>query len=157
MVAVNDVCYEDCYALSPLQQGMLFHSLREKGVGMYISQAVTRYDRLDCEALQRAWQFLVDRHTVLRTSFQWDDPEKPLQLVHQSSEITFLLEDWRGLSPSEQNSRLRQLQREDRESGFDLSKPTQVRVTAVQVTSLRWFCVSSHHHIILDGWSGALL
>lgn len=31
---------EDVYELSPLQQGMLIHTLRDPGVGMYMSQGV---------------------------------------------------------------------------------------------------------------------
>lgn len=159
MVAVGnkDEEGEDEYGLSPLQQGMLFHTLREKGVGMYISQAVSRYENLDCDAFSQAWQLVIDRHPILRTSFHWDDPENPVQVVHRRVPVLFNREDWCGLSPSEQNSRLRKFQREEREQGFDLNKPSQIRVTAIQVTRTRWFCVNSHHHIILDGWSGALL
>ena len=69
MATVKNTDMEDRYGLSPLQQGMLFHTLREKGVGMYISQAVTRYEDLDPHAFKKAWQLMVDRHAVLRTSF----------------------------------------------------------------------------------------
>lgn len=157
MAPVKNPNIEDQYSLSPLQQGMLFHTLREKGVGMYISQAVSRYENLDVTAFKRAWQLVVDRHAVLRTSFHWEDPENPYQMVHRKVTIPFHEEDWRGQSPSEQQTRLRRLQQREREQGFDLSRPGQLRVTVIQVTRTRWFCVSSHHHIILDGWSGALL
>lgn len=148
---------EDRYSLSPLQQGMLFHTLREKGVGMYISQSVSRYEKLDSEAFRKAWQLVIDRHAILRTSFHWDDPENPVQVVHRHVEVPYFCEDWRGLSPSEQNSRLKKKQKEEREQGFDLTQPTQIRVTVIQATRTHWFCVQSHHHIILDGWSGSLL
>lgn len=148
---------EDKYSLSPLQQGMLFHTLREKGVGMYISQAVSRYENLDCDALRKAWQLIVDRHAILRTSFHWDDPENPYQIVHRRVDVPFFVEDWRGISPSEQNSRLRKFQRDEREQGFDLTRPALIRITVIQVTRRRWLCVNSNHHIILDGWSGGLL
>lgn len=157
MAPVIDPNIEDQYSLSPLQQGMLFHTLREKGVGMYISQAVSRYEDLDTGAFRDAWQQAVDRHAVLRTSFHWEDPEAPYQVVHRKVTVSFHEEDWRGQSPSEQQTRLRKLQQREREQGFDLGRPGQLRVTVIQITRTRWFCVSSHHHIILDGWSGSLL
>ena len=157
MAALNHDEIVDRYPLSPLQQGMLFHSLRERGSGMYISQAVARYDNLDCAALRKAWQLVIDRHPVLRTSFYWDDPENPEQFVHRHADTPLRVEDWCGMSPSEQNHRLRELQREERERGFDLAVPSQFRLIAIQVTGLRWLLVNTHHHIILDGWSGGLL
>ncbi len=157
MATVEEKQIEDKFGLSPLQQGMLFHTLREKGIGMYISQAVSRYENLDCEAFHRAWQLMVDRHQVLRTSFNWEDPENPCQIVHRRVVVPFRKEDWRGQSPSEQNTRLRKLQQKEMEQGFDLSRPTQLRIAVIRITRNRWFCVQSHHHIILDGWSGALL
>jgi amino acid adenylation domain-containing protein len=157
MAPVRDPEIEDRYSLSPLQQGMLFHTLREKGVGMYISQAVSRYEDLDVTAFRQAWQLVVERHAVLRTSFHWEDPEAPYQKVHRKVFVPFHEEDWRGQSPSEQQTRLRKLQQREREQGFDLGKPCQLRVTVIRITRTRWFCLNSHHHIILDGWSGAVL
>ncbi|WP_291321672.1 condensation domain-containing protein, partial [Desulfonatronospira sp.] len=154
---INPENVEDVYSLSPLQQGMLFHTLRDKGVGMYISQSVSRYDNLDTEAFQRAWRLIIDRHTILRTSFHWDDPEKPVQVVHGNVDLPFTYQDWRVLPPSEQNSRLRKLQQEERENGFDLNRAPLIKFTVIQVSKTHWFCVNTHHHIILDGWSGALL
>ncbi len=148
---------EDVYGLSPLQQGMLFHTLRDSGVGMYISQAVNRYDDLDVDALRHAWQCAIDRHTILRTSFHWDDPEHPRQVVHKHVEVPFEVLDWRGLAPAEQATKLRHYQREDMERGFDLTKPALLRITVVQVGRNRWYSINSHHHIILDGWSGGIL
>jgi len=147
----------DSYSLSPLQQGMLFHTLRDKGVGMYISQAVTRYENLDVEALQGAWQLAVDRHSILRTSFHWNDPENPVQRVHDKVKVPYESLDWRGITPGEQNAKLHRFQREQRERGFELNKPALLKISVIRVSHSRWFCVHSHHHIILDGWSGALL
>lgn len=148
---------EATYNLSPLQQGMLFHTLRDQGVGMYISQAVSRHEHLDLEAFREAWQFMLDRHSILRTSFHWDDPEHPVQHVHASVRIPFDVLDWRGSSPGDQHARLQRLMREEREKGFNLNSAPMLRITAIQVSHTRWLCVNTHHHIILDGWSGSIL
>jgi len=148
---------EEIYSLSPLQQGMLFHTLRDKGVGMYVSQAVTRYDNLDTDAFEKAWQEAVNNHDILRASFHWDDPENPQQFVHQNVKIPFVIFDWREYSVGEQNTKLRRFQKEEYETGFDLHEPCLIRIAVIQVTESRWFCINSHHHIILDGWSGGIL
>ena len=58
------------YSLTPLQQGMLFHSMYEPESGVYCEQlAITLSGALDLDAFVRAWQTVVDRHAILRTAF----------------------------------------------------------------------------------------
>ena len=45
---------EDRYALSPLQEGMLFHSLQDTGVGMYVNQVAYAMEDIDIKAMQEA-------------------------------------------------------------------------------------------------------
>ena len=64
---------EDVHELSPLQQGFLFHHLRDAAGGDYIEQmAFLLEGALDVAAFGRAWQAVADRHAALRTSFQWE-------------------------------------------------------------------------------------
>jgi len=59
---------EDVYPLSPMQQGMLFHSLFAPASGVYIQQPnYELHGNLDISAFERAWQ-VVDRHPILRTA-----------------------------------------------------------------------------------------
>jgi len=148
---------EDTYPLSPLQQGMLFHTLRDAGVGMYITQAVSRVDGLDPDALRRAWQRLLDRHPILRTSFDWSDPEQPVQHVHRQVDLPFVVHDWREHPPAEQRAMLAELLERERESGFRLDTPPLLRVTVCRVSGSRWQSINTHHHILLDGWSGGIV
>ena len=56
---------EDSYPLSSLQQGMLFHTLWEKGSGVDIQQIVIDlHEMLDVEKFQRAWCKIITRHPV---------------------------------------------------------------------------------------------
>ena len=60
------------YYLSPLQHGLLFHSVSEAGVDPYFSQTGFLLEGpLRIEAFERAWQPVVDRHPILRTAFIW--------------------------------------------------------------------------------------
>jgi hypothetical protein len=58
---------EDFYPLSPLQQGMLFHSLYTPASGEYFEQLTcTLAGDLDGAQFERAWQQVIDRHPSLR-------------------------------------------------------------------------------------------
>src|SRR6185312_176316 len=69
---------EAIYPLSPMQQGMLFHTLYAPQTGVYIQQlnyALT--GNLDVPAFERAWLHVVERHQILRTLFVWEHLDKP--------------------------------------------------------------------------------
>ena len=52
---------EDVYPLSPMQQGMVFHTLAEPGSGVYVVQISLRLaGRLDEAAFLRAWQLVIE-------------------------------------------------------------------------------------------------
>ena len=98
---------EAIYPLSPLQQGMLFHHLYEAHSGVDIEQVVyTLHDGLHVAAFKRAWQQVVDRHAALRTGFQWEGLDSPLQLVHRQIKLEWEEVDWRLLPAAEQGARL---------------------------------------------------
>src|SRR4051812_12612675 len=98
---------EDVYALSPAQQGMLFHTLYDAGSGVYIGQLIcSLHGNLNVPAFQRAWQPTIDRHPVLRTAFLWEGLEQPLQVVRRRVRLPWVLEDWRGLPAAVQQARL---------------------------------------------------
>ena len=76
---------QDIYELSPMQQGMLFHTLYAPESGVYFEQRnCLLAGPLDVAAFKRAWQTVVERHAVLRTAFYWDEADKPLQVVYSS-------------------------------------------------------------------------
>src|SRR5271169_5601709 len=95
---------ENIYPLSPMQQGMLFHTLLSPKTGVYFNQIIyTLTGRLQEAAMQRAWREVTDRHEPLRTLFVWEGQEKPLQVVRRRVTLPWEEHDWRGLSAAEQN------------------------------------------------------
>ena len=53
---------EDVLPLSPLQQGMLFHSLYAPETGAYINQLQVCIDGLDVARFAASWQAVLARH-----------------------------------------------------------------------------------------------
>ncbi|WP_166226424.1 condensation domain-containing protein, partial [Pseudomonas atagonensis] len=87
---------EDIYPLSPMQQGMLFHTLYAQQSGDYINQMCVAVDGLQVERFREAWQAAMDSHDVLRSGFVWEgDLPHALQVVHKGLQVPFSVLDWR--------------------------------------------------------------
>ena len=141
---------EDVYELSPLQEGFLFHHLRDPAGGDYIEQMTFLLEgSLDLAAFGRAWQVVVDRHPALRTSFQWEGLEKPLQIVHRRVTVPLVTDDW----GDDWRDRLEAFLAEDRARGFDLGAASLMRLTVASVGAGCWQVIWTHSHLLLDGWS----
>lgn len=154
-VSASDI--EDSYELSPTQEGMLLHTLREPSAGLFFLQMVTPLSDLDVSAYLAAWQQILDRHPILRSSFSWEGHERPLQIVHRHVRLPVTELDWRDASEFEQRGRLRTFLRADRRHGFDLRQAPLLRLALLRVGEREYLCVKSHHHLILDRWSGAMV
>ena len=149
---------QDIYELTPIQKGILFHSLYAPEVGLYFMQTgYTVRGNLNARAFERALEQLTQRHTILRTSFYWEEADKPLQVVRSQAKIPLQQEDWRGLNASERQARLAEFLKRDRERGFNFAEAPLLRMAIVRLEDRLYEIIQSEHHLILDGWSGALV
>jgi amino acid adenylation domain-containing protein/non-ribosomal peptide synthase protein (TIGR01720 family) len=154
----KDAALEQTYPLSPMQKGMLFESLSAPESGVYIQQLICmlRGD-LDILAFQGAWQQVVQRHSGLCISFQWEHDEEPVQHVCPATEVPFEFHDWNEIRASEQEQQFQALLAADRARGFTLSKAPLLRLTLLQIAPGLYKSLFTFHHLILDGWSLPLL
>ncbi|XXF74928.1 amino acid adenylation domain-containing protein [Myxococcaceae bacterium GXIMD 01537] len=144
---------EDIYELAPMQHGMLFHSLLDPSAGMYVEQLSCEVrGKLPVERWRAAWQHVLGRHTILRSSFIWEGLEKPVQVVAVEAELPWHLEDLRGATGEEQERRIDRFLREDRQRGFDLGSPPLIRCALFRLDEERYRFVWTYHHLLLDGW-----
>ena len=149
---------EDIYPLSPMQEGMLFHSLYSPGSDLYFEQFCCRLEGdLDIAAFKQSWQEVVNRHSILRTACVWEQLSKPLQIVLRQIPLQCDLQDWRGLLPAEQQRQLENYLDADRSRGFILSNAPLMRLALIQVADDAYYFVWSHHHLLLDGWSTSIV
>jgi amino acid adenylation domain-containing protein len=149
---------EDYYPLSPMQQGMLFHSLSSSSSGMYHEQlSSSLHGLLDVAAFRRAWEQVFGRHPALRTSFAWQDLDEPVQVVCQEVTLPWDQQDWRGFSQGEQAERFAAYLQRDREQAFDLAHPPLTRLVLMRMADDVHKFLWSYHHALLDGWSVSLV
>src|SRR5262249_43913479 len=136
---------EDIYPLSPMQKGMLFHTLLAPESGVYFEQfSWGMRGELNAGALRRAWQLAADRHPVLRTSFDWEQLDRPMQLVHRRAEVHWDYQDWQRLSETERRIRLRTFLETDRQRGFNLRHPPLFRLALLRMSETVQYFVWSH-------------
>ncbi|SFW88822.1 non-ribosomal peptide synthase domain TIGR01720/amino acid adenylation domain-containing protein [Amycolatopsis australiensis] len=147
---------EDIYPLTPLQAGMVFHSLVDRGSSAYFDQFRLRLAGVrEPRALAEAWQRVADRTPILRSSMVWDGVDEPLQRVHRHVRVPVGHHDWRGRTPAEQERALAELLEADQAAGMDLTAPPLMRLEIARVVDDEVQLVWTSHHVLLDGWSTA--
>lgn len=155
---MNSENIQDIYPLSPMQQGMLFHSIYSPESGAYIEQTFSDLvGDLNVAAFEQAWQAVIDRNPVLRTAFVWEGVDEPMQVVFAQVDFSILQQDWRQKSGEDQDKDLQAYLQKERAQGFDLTDAPLMRIalfrTADDVFKLVW----THHHLLIDGWSNQML
>jgi|GEM_PF-3552181 len=144
----------DIYPLSPMQEGILFHSVAAPASGQYMPQTALRISgEVDEGALKMAWQQTVDRQPVLRSGFYWEERDEPFQIVFRSLPLPWSVLDWSAVEKDKHEAMLSDLFASNRKTPFDLKRPPLLRVQWIVTGPGEHILVVSYHHIILDGWS----
>jgi amino acid adenylation domain-containing protein len=148
----------DVYRLSPLQQGMLFHTLQDGAAGAYIelTTCVLAGD-VDGRAMREAWQQIVSRHDALRAAFLWEGLDEPLQVIRGKVDLPWIEYDWCNLTGDEQASELKHFLRTERQQGFNLAQAPLMRFSFIKIGPDKFRLVWAHHHLLFDGWSSGIL
>ncbi|MEU6621416.1 amino acid adenylation domain-containing protein [Streptomyces litmocidini] len=146
---------EDVYPLTPMQSGLLFHSLDAHEEDIYLTHVGLVLDGVpDPALLVEAWQRVVDRTPVLRTAIADAEGGRPLQVVHRDVRVPAVIEDWSELTEAQQQDRIRLLAEAPSEP-LDLSRPPLLRLHLARLSASAVHLRCSSHHLLLDGWSFA--
>ena len=114
---------EKIYPLSPMQEGMLFHSLMDRDVDIYLVQNIfTLKGNIDPSLLEKSIKRVLDRFEMLRTVFRCENVQKPLQIVLKGRQFNMYFEDITALEATGRKHYLETFIKEDREKRFDLTK-----------------------------------
>ncbi|WP_328692161.1 non-ribosomal peptide synthase/polyketide synthase [Streptomyces caniferus] len=150
---------EDVLPLSPLQEGLLFHSLYDgDGADVYTVQLmVDLAGPLDGARLRAALDTVVRRHANLRAGFRTVRSGKPVQFVPREVSVPWQDADLSALSAQEREAELTRLADEDRARRFDLAAPPLLRCLLIRRERDLHRLVLTNHHILLDGWSAPVL
>ncbi|CAM03556.1 amino acid adenylation domain-containing protein [Saccharopolyspora erythraea NRRL 2338] len=143
---------EDVLPLSPLQEGLWFHSLYDSdGVEVYNTQLVLELaGAVDPERFREALRLLLERHANLRAGFRQRKGGQPIQYVVRDVEPAWEVVDL----PADG---LDDFLAADRVRRFDVRTPPLLRCTLVRLPDRTSRLVITNHHLLLDGWSAPLL
>jgi amino acid adenylation domain-containing protein len=148
----------DIYPLTPMQQGMWFHSLAAPDSGVYVEQlSLTIEGHLDTAAFLHAWDQVIRRHPILRTAFVGEGLKEPVQAVYRQVTLPCTEDDWSHLTPSEQEAQLTAFLQSDRQHGFNLNRPPLMRLSLIRLGKAATQFTWTYHHLLLDGWSLPIL
>jgi len=150
----NETVFAEEFPLSYDQQAQWFLQQKEKTTSAYnlsISQRIC--SPLNIAALEQSFQVMVDRHASLRTVFAMKDDGQLVQKVRQKQRVPFKVIDVSGLD----EEALKQKVIETDQLPFDLTTGPLFRIHLFNRAEQDYVLLITMHHIIFDGWSGAIV
>ena len=148
---------QDIYPLTALQEGILFHHLREEQRGdPYVVLTLLELEsRARLDSLIGALQAVIDRHDILRTSVHWERLPRPVQVVYRSAALR--VEELVLDRDQDAIDQLRELMKPERQR-LDLRRAPLMRLQiAASQQRDRWYALLHLHHFVIDNRSLQIL
>lgn len=143
--------------LSFAQQRLWFLNQLEPDTTSYNKSMPIQLDGiLHTMALERSLQTVIQRHELLRTTFQ-EKAGLPVQVIHPAGPLYFPSIDLHGLEQEAREREVRRLVAQDGGQPFNLARGPLLRAYLLCVDSARHVLFLTMHHIIIDGWSNHVL
>ncbi len=149
---------QDILALTPMQEGMLFHYLQAPREDSYFNQlSLELSGDINLRYFEEAWNFVLEINEMLRTVFRWEKMEKPTQVVLKRHTLHWKYEDLSNVGDSvDQKRQWDTIKQQDRLKQFDL-RLVPFRVILGKISQNRYQMLISNHHILYDGWSTGII
>ena len=143
--------------LSPSQARLWFLEQVQPGSALnHISLALHLHGVLKREALEVAFNQVVERYAMLRTGFTSVEGT-PRQTVYADVRLSVRHCSLRELPPDVMEEEARRWIREEALVPFDLARPPLMRVLLLEQSDMDSICVLTVHRLVADGWSLRLL
>ncbi|MEW7293170.1 amino acid adenylation domain-containing protein [Aquimarina sp. 2304DJ70-9] len=146
---VKKASEKEFYPLSSAQKRLYFlHEFNPEAVTYNIPKIVKIKGKPNKSGIKNAFQKLVKRHEILRTSFLMEGAN-PVQKVHDK--VSFELEYYE-CEENKLNTTIKEFIRP-----FNLQEPSLLRVGLVKISKEEHMLIVDMHHIITDGVSESIL
>jgi surfactin family lipopeptide synthetase A len=146
---------EDVYPMSDIEKGMVFESLVSEGQGVYHDQMVHQrvFFDFDIERFRYALQLVVEKHSILRTSFHLEEFETQVQMVHKKIDVAVEYQDLSHVTRGQQEQAVRRYLSSEMEHPFEVTAAPLWRMAAFNFGHDEIVFIFQCHHAIIDGWS----
>lgn len=145
---------EAVYGLTAMQAGMLYNSLINTDEGTDLVQMRTVIKgKLDTACLADSINKVIERYSVLRTVFMYQNLDEAKQVVLAQRPCEVGITNLENDSIEECERKIDEYLLEDRKNKMDLSRNILFRVHVFICPDMTYNVIYTFHHIILDGWS----
>ena len=147
----------DILALTPMQEGMLFHYLKDPGSDLYFEQLCLEITgTIDFLQFERAWNRVIETHEMLRTVFRWEQVEHPVQIILKLHHLCPGYDDFSDRDAQERKRLLGEVKTRNRKNICNLAE-VPFGIHLCKTEEGRYEMIISHHHILYDGWSNGII
>lgn len=140
------------YRLSGLQEGMLFHSLYNKGEA-YIEQVCCNISNVNILIFEKSWNNVLKQHSILRSAFYYDEFNVAVQAVHKEVALPLAVIDYTSLNGFARDLAIKEFENAQRLKGFEFKEPPLMRIGLLKLNESEYRLVWTSHHLLFDGWS----
>ncbi|WP_139824082.1 condensation domain-containing protein, partial [Lonsdalea britannica] len=145
---------QDIYPLTPLQEGLLYHSLTSEHQDPYLLHILMAFDsRARLDKFIRALNLVMARHDVLRTAMCWEGVREPMQVVWRTATLPVSHVELRPHGGCSVNQLL-----SVRPARLEMDRaPLLAAQIAEDRPNERWLMTLLYHHVVDDATSLQLL
>ncbi|QLE40068.1 amino acid adenylation domain-containing protein [Nostoc sp. C052] len=118
-----------------------------------MSTALQLDGKLNIDALRASFDYLLDRHSILRTYFPARSGEAQIVVQNLEDIEVLTIADLRELSPQTQAETIQRLSDNHAQEPFDLNTGPLFKAKLLQLSQQKNVLLINMHHIISDGWS----
>ncbi|CAK7016042.1 amino acid adenylation domain-containing protein [Tissierella carlieri] len=148
---------EDIIALTPTQEGILFHHIEDKFNDTYVLQlCIDLGGKIDLDIFKEAWNYVIKINPALRTIFRWEGLTVPVQIILKENQPSYVIYDFRNENIDNANLKSKEIIFKDRKKTVDIKK-NPFRITLIVLPNDLAKIIISTHHILYDGWSNSII
>src|SRR5262245_43769880 len=148
---------ESILTVSPVQAAQLSPEFGEIPMTSCTQLILDLQGGLDPRALSASCQEMVRRFPVLRTSLVWKSVERPMRIIHRSSEFRVFSHDLSKLPLERRPNEIKALLEGDRTTAFDRAAPPLARLTLLKLDANSFRLLFSYDPIVMDAWSASFI
>jgi len=115
-------------------------------------------EQMNTAAFEAAWQRLLDRHAVLRTSLGTEEAgQGTRQHVHDGIKIDVEQLDWRDLPGAQRGAKLGEVLKTECQRGFDWSNPPLAHLVLIRMDEAEYRFIFTASQLVLDECAALVL